>query len=180
LIFVSIANIPNETTKQWLDTIRWVNIEAVPHVYNLTANPLTGWTADKVTFNQSSIFENFRMSEVRALSASGCFHGTKPPSNIISSSGDAMASLSHDLIEITDPVSASNCKSMAFFNITATSQTTAVNGLNKTIFILAVLLLSSHSFVMVARKIVLEPIERMVIIIIIYRNLMCLLFRWKP
>ncbi|OQR89246.1 Voltage-gated Ion Channel (VIC) Superfamily, partial [Achlya hypogyna] len=98
----------------------------------------------KILPSQSAVLELYRVNELRSITSTGCFNNWN----------------GSDLV--VNPVLVStSCQSVVWFDVATSAKATAITSIYRTLFILAVLLTSSLSFVHVARIIVLNPIERM-------------------
>ncbi|KDO17630.1 hypothetical protein SPRG_21851 [Saprolegnia parasitica CBS 223.65] len=98
----------------------------------------------KVLPSQAAVLDTYRISELRSITSTGCFAAWN--------GSDIVA----------DPVLTSmSCQSVVWFDISEMARATAISGIYRTIFILGILVVSSISFVHVARVTVLDPIERM-------------------
>ncbi|CAK4081656.1 unnamed protein product [Aphanomyces euteiches] len=136
LLFVRLYNNTADVTAQWLSQVRFVSKDLKQS--NLTADPTTGWTSARMLASEDIVLATYRPSDLRTITITGCYTD-----------------------EIAPRIVSGDCSSVAYFDIAGDNQSAAKSSMLKTLFIMVVLITASISFVRVARKIVLDPIERM-------------------
>ncbi|KAF0707063.1 Aste57867_6668 [Aphanomyces stellatus] len=136
LMYMRMSNISLETTTQWLSQLRFLSKDL--KMSNLTADPTTGWHPSRMYQSEDALLSDYRPSDLREIRVSGCYTTDVNP---VASSG--------------------GCVSVAYFDIAGDNQSAAKSSMIKALFVMCVLIAASISFVRVARKIVLDPIERM-------------------
>ncbi|RHY28479.1 hypothetical protein DYB32_005943 [Aphanomyces invadans] len=136
LMYLRMSNIPFETTTQWASEIRFSSLDL--KVANLTHDPTTGWWPEDMYLSEDELLANYRPTDLRVIRITGCY--------------------TTDIDPIAIP---GNCTSVTYFDIQSDIQAAAKASMVKAAFVMLVLIASSISFVRVARKTVLEPIERM-------------------
>ena len=139
-MYLRMSNIPFNVTTDILSKVRFLSKDLKQS--NLTSDPTTGWTPSNMYLSDDELLAKYRPTDLRAIKINGCYTVDKNP---IATSG--------------------KCSSVAYFDIQSDIQEAAKMSMVKAAFVMFVLVVSSISFVRVARKIVLDPIERMVIFI---------------
>ncbi|RHY09577.1 hypothetical protein DYB28_011065, partial [Aphanomyces astaci] len=137
LMYLRMSTIPFDTTTQWLSKVRFSSLDL--KVANLTSDPTTGWSPAKMHLSEDDVLLNYRVTDLRVIRVTGCYSTEVNP--VASANG--------------------NCTSVAYFDIQDDIKAAAKASMIKSVFVMFVLIASSISFVRVARKIVLDPIERM-------------------
>ncbi|ETV65902.1 hypothetical protein H257_17537 [Aphanomyces astaci] len=137
LMYLRMSTIPFDTTTQWLSKVRFSSLDL--KVANLTSDPTTGWSPAKMHLSEDDVLLNYRVTDLRVIRVTGCYSTEVNP--VASANG--------------------NCTSIAYFDIQDDIKAAAKASMIKSVFVMFVLIASSISFVRVARKIVLDPIERM-------------------
>ncbi|GLE05797.1 hypothetical protein PINS_up014978 [Pythium insidiosum] len=145
LVYISVSNVSQSQVIQDLANLRFQPTDAPSADYTLTKNPSNGWTNEMVLPDYSSVVDKFRDVEVNVVRAKGCFGA--------------------DFITWDKPDDTSACQSIAVFDNSSQSKSDAAFNIIKTCFIIVVLVSASTLFIRTARKLVLEPIERMMSIV---------------
>lgn len=139
LLYLQMTNVTSDVLMADLAAIRFQSSPSSPR--NLTVNPVNSWSASNLLTSYSDVTDLYRDVEVNIVKTRGCFN--------------------QDFVAIDSADTSSACFSMAIFDITSTSVSSASYNILKTCFIIIVLVAASTSFINTARTLVLDPIERM-------------------
>lgn len=145
LVYLQMTNISASAVATQLANLRFQPSNSPSAEYTLTTNPSNGWVASDVFTNYLSVTATLRSDEMNIVNTYGCFNSS--------------------FIAIDSADSTSACISIAIFDISSTSASSAAYNIIKTGFIIIVLVAASTSFIQTSRKLVLEPIERMMFIV---------------
>lgn len=145
LVYFQLTNVTQSDLVSDLEAIRFQPADSPWEQYNLTTNPSNDWNVDQLLPDYPSVVAKFRSTEVNIVKTYGCFNKS--------------------LMVFDTPDSTSNCISVAIFDISSTTASSAGYNILKTGFIIAVLVLASTVFIRTTRTLVLEPIERMMAIV---------------
>ncbi|KAG7393175.1 hypothetical protein PHYBOEH_006173 [Phytophthora boehmeriae] len=139
LIYMQMTNISNEQLVADIQSLRFQTDPGAVH--NLTVNPSNNWSSANLLPSYAAVVEQFRDVEVNIVKTYGCFN--------------------QNFVAVDGGGSSSNCMSIAIFDVSSTSASSASYNMLKTFFIMIVLVVGSSSFIRTARVLVLDPIERM-------------------
>ncbi|OWZ21076.1 Voltage-gated Ion Channel [Phytophthora megakarya] len=143
LIYIQMTNITSTQLMTDIAALRFQTSPSAPH--NLTENPTNGWSVNNLFTNYVDVTNTYRDVEVNMVKTYGCFN--------------------QEFIVIDSADSSSACVSIAIFDISSTSASSASYNILKTFFIIIVLVVASSSFTRTARVLVLDPIERMMYVV---------------
>ncbi|KAE9349070.1 hypothetical protein PF008_g7068 [Phytophthora fragariae] len=139
LVYMQMTNVSNDELVNDIASLRFQSSASSPH--NLTVNPSNDWSVDNLLADYAAVTDKFRDVEVNIVKTYGCFN--------------------KDFIVIDAADSTSACVSIAIFDISSASSSSAAYNILKTFFIIIALVAASTSFIRTARILVLDPIERM-------------------
>ncbi|RLN88238.1 hypothetical protein BBJ28_00001583 [Nothophytophthora sp. Chile5] len=141
LVYMQMTNVSSAELAADIASLRFQPTDAPEAEHNLTENPSNGWTAANMLADYDSVTDTFRDAEINIVKTYGCFN--------------------QDFVVQDTADGSSACVSIAIFDLSATSVSSAAYNILKTVFIIVVLVSASTSFIRTARILVLEPIERM-------------------
>lgn len=145
LVFLQMTNVSSSDLETAIENVRFQPASSPWSNYTLTENPSNGWTAANIFSNYETVVDKLRDTEMNIVKSYGCYNSS--------------------FVTIDTPDATSGCISIAIFDTSATSQSSAAYNILKTFFIIIVLVAASTSFVRTTRILVLDPIERMMNIV---------------
>jgi class 3 adenylate cyclase len=145
LVYMQLVTMSNDALLAQIQGIRFQPANSPSAEYNLTVNPDNGWSAANFLTDYETVTNTFRDAEINIVKTYGCFNS----SFIVT-----------DVSDVT-----SSCISLAIFDLSDTTKMSAAYNILKTCFIIVVLVSASTVFIRTSRKLVLEPIERMMFIV---------------
>ncbi|TMW62301.1 hypothetical protein Poli38472_009794 [Pythium oligandrum] len=145
LVFMQMANITKDQVLADITNMRFQPLDSPAAAYSLSENPSNGWSAASILPDYATVVDTFRDTEINIVKTYGCFNSS---------------------FIVTDvPDATSGCISIAIFDISDAARSSAGYNILKTCFIIVVLVSASTEFIRIARKLVLQPIERMMSIV---------------
>ena len=105
--------------------------------------PSDGWTKSLVVPDLATVRDNYRVAERTVVKVLGCFNQSSSNTPVYNAAGQS-------------------CRSIAIFDIKASTQDEASKNIMKTFFIMIVLIVGSVRFTNDAQTLVIDPLERMV------------------